>query len=127
MNSKFPTDRDNYIVNTVRKNMSEKYNIDVTNSNDIKFVYKEALMNEDDNINQVINDNESKAEKYNYQYKQTNFGDIHRGINSIVYSMNEIFKDRMTKYQNKQYKSKNHSKEKMQPRKNRRARGQGLT
>lgn len=127
MNSKFPTDRDNYIVNTIRKNMSEKYNIDVTNSNDIKFVYKEALMNEDDNINQVINDNESKAEKYNYQYKPTNFSDIHRGINSIVYSMNEIFKERMNKYQNKQYKSKNHSKEKMQTRKKTRARGQGLT
>lgn len=127
LNSKFPTDRDNYIVNKTKNDIQEKYNIDITNSNDIKFIFKESLLNEDDNIHNKINDFEVKADKYNYQYKPTNFSEIHKGINSLVYSMNEIFKERMTKYQNKQYKSKNHSQDKMQPRSKRRSRGQGLT
>lgn len=118
LNNKYPTDRDTFIVNNIKKEMNEKYNIDMTNSNDIKFVFREALLNEDNNINQKITMFEEKADKYNYQYKPTNFSDIHRSVNSLVYSMNEIFKDRMPKYQNKQL---------MQSQSKRRARGQGLT
>lgn len=127
LNSKYPTDRDTYIINTLKSEMEEKYKVDVTNSNDVKFVFREAILNEDDNINKIINDSEFISDKYNYQYKPTNFSAVHKGVNGIVYSMNEIFKERMSKYQNKQYKSKNHSNEQMQNRNKRRSRGQGLT
>lgn len=127
LNSKFPTDRDTYITNSLKKDIADKYNVDITNSNDIKFIFREAINNEDNDINKTLESYKVKADKYDFQYNPVNFSDIHKGVNSIVYSMNEIFKERMTKYQNKQYKSKNQSNEQIQNRNKRRSRGQGLT
>lgn len=127
LNSKFPTDRDTFITNSITSDMKEKHDVDITNSNDIKFIFKEALLNGDNNIDKTLDSYEFKAEKFNYQYNPVNFSEIHKGVNAIVYSMNEIFKERMTKYQNKQYKSKNHSKERMTTKSRNRQRGNGLT
>ena len=126
MNSKFPTDYDNYIVNSNKSEIQNKYDVDVTNDNDIKHVVKEAQLNKDSKINDLLDDFNTKAEKYNYNYKPFNRADIHKGINTVVHSFNEIFKDRMNQKRNQQV-NPNARTDQRRNNRNQRGRGHGLT
>ncbi|MFS6722776.1 hypothetical protein WHM00_14255, partial [Staphylococcus aureus] len=47
----------------------------------------------------------------NYNRKQQAYGLINAGLDSMIFNFNEIFRERMPKYINHQYKGKNHSKQ----------------
>lgn len=108
---------DNFIIGAIQKKLLAEYNFDSNDSNDLKHILQEAEEVGDsitkENITEVYEGNDIVVdnEQYNNFYKKQNaYSLINNSVDSLIFNFNEIFRERMPKYINHQFKGKNHSK-----------------
>ncbi|HGZ7464705.1 TPA: MobA/MobL family protein [Staphylococcus aureus] len=109
---------DKFVFGAIQKKLLSEYDFDYSDNNDLKHLYQESNEVGDeiskDNIEEFYEGNDILVDKEtynNYNRKQQAYGLINAGLDSMIFNFNEIFRERMPKYINHQYKGKNHSKQ----------------
>lgn len=109
---------DEFVVGSIQKKLLNDYDFDYSDNNDLKHLYQEANEVGDelssDNIEEYYEGNDILIDKEtynNYNQKQQAYGLLNVGIDSMFFNFNEIFRERMPKYINHEFKGKNHSKQ----------------
>lgn len=109
---------DKFVFGAIQKKLLNEYDFDYSDNNDLKHLYQESNEVGDeiskDNIEEFFEGNDILIDKEtynNYNRKQQAYGLINAGLDSMIFNFNEIFRERMPKYINHQYKGKNHSKQ----------------
>lgn len=110
------TQHDTYVIGAIQKKLLKDFDFDYSNNNDLKHLYQETNEVKDElskgNIEEYYNGNDILIDKENfnnYQKKSQASNLINASVDSFIFNFNEIFRERMPKYINKQYKGKNHS------------------
>ncbi|MDU0435915.1 MULTISPECIES: MobA/MobL family protein [Staphylococcus] len=107
---------DKFVFGAIQKKLLNEYDYDYSDSNDLKHLYQESNEVGDkasiENIEEFYEGSEILVDKetYNNNRKQHAYSLVNAGLDSMIFNFNEIFRERMPKYINKQYKGKNHSK-----------------
>ncbi|HEJ7377312.1 TPA: MobA/MobL family protein, partial [Staphylococcus aureus] len=109
---------DKFVFGAIQKKLLNEYDFDYSDNNDLKHLYQESNEVGDeiskDNIEEFYEGNDILVDKEtynNYNRKQQAYGLVNAGLDSMIFNFNEIFRERMPKYINNQYKGKNHSKQ----------------
>nr|WP_015056197.1 hypothetical protein [Staphylococcus aureus]ADM29112.1 TraA [Staphylococcus aureus] len=109
---------DKFVLGAIQKKLLSEYDFDYSDNNDLKHLYQESYEVGDeiskDNIEEFYEGNDILVDKEtynNYNKKQQAYGLVNAGLDSMIFNFNEIFRERMPKYINHQYKGKNHSKQ----------------
>ncbi|UBH09790.1 MobA/MobL family protein [Macrococcus armenti] len=109
------TQFEHYAITQLTKKCLDVYNIDPANDNDIKHLYQESEYENDNVSSKYIKEyfeSENIFNNHNNSYKSYNTNSmLSSSIDVMIFNFGEIFRERMPKYINKQYKSKNYSKE----------------
>ncbi|HDC5709759.1 TPA: MobA/MobL family protein [Staphylococcus aureus] len=108
---------DEYVIGAVQKTLLNDFDFDCKNNNDIKHLFQETnLTNDNDNKRKIeefyeSNDVVIDKEQYNNYYASSKgYGLINASFDNFIFNFNELFRERLPKYINHQYKGKNHSK-----------------
>lgn len=103
---------DHYAITQLTKKCLDEYNFDPSDNNDIKHLEQEAFQENDKETLKNIEtfyDGEQIFKENSYNYSSNKF--LASSLaDAMIFNFGEIFRERMPKYQNKQYKSKNYSK-----------------
>lgn len=109
---------DKFVFGAIQKKLLNEYDFDYSDNNDLKHLYQESYEVGDktsiDNIEEFYEGNDILVDKEtynNYNRKQQAYSLVNAGLDSMIFNFNEIFRERMPKYINNQYKGKNHSKQ----------------
>lgn len=105
------TQFEHYSITQLTKKCLDKYNFDPNNDNDIKHLYQESVYEKDNSsIKNIKEYFESERILNNNSYKSlSNNSMVSSTVDVMIFNFGEIFRERMPKYINKQFKSKNHS------------------
>lgn len=108
---------DKFVFGAIQKKLLNEYDFDYSDNNDLKHLYQEANEVGDNvakkNIDEYYEGNDILIDKEtfnNYRSKSQANSLINAGVDTFIFNFNEIFRERMPKYINHQYKGKNHSK-----------------
>ncbi|PZK24816.1 MobA/MobL family protein [Staphylococcus aureus] len=113
----YKNQHDYFVIGESQKKLLDEYDFNPYDNNDIKHLYQEANEVGDNvakkNIDEYYEGNDILIDKEtfnNYRSKSQANSLINAGVDTFIFNFNEIFRERMPKYINHQYKGKNHSK-----------------